>query len=165
MNQTYAEAGVKRRETASSYGIRALLILAIIVAIFISTLHTIALIISIVIIFGVIYIFPKLKVEYEYIYVDGQLDFDKIMGNSKRKTDLRIDFEQVEIMAPMNSHALDPYKNSNLKTKDYSSRNPEARPYVIIYRKGEKAYKILFEPNENMLEAIKLKNPRKLAEY
>lgn len=165
MNETYAEAGVKRRETAGSYGIRALLILAIIVAIFISTLHTIAFIISIVIIFGVIYIFPKLKVEYEYVYVDGQLDFDKIMGNSKRKTDLRIDFEQVEIMAPMKSHALDPYNNSNFKTKDYSSRNPEARPYVIIYRKGENAYRILFEPNEKMLDAIKSKIPRKLSEY
>ena len=61
------------------------------------------------------FFFPKLHIDYEYIYVDGQIDFDRITGKSKRKTMLRIDFEQVEIMAPSDSSALDSYKNMQLE--------------------------------------------------
>ena len=165
MDYSYAEAGVKRKETIGTYAIRVLMVFAVIIAFLISSLHFITLIIGMAVILAVIYFFPKLKVDYEYIYVDGQMDFDKIMGGSKRKTDLRIDFEQVQMMAPQGSHALDPYKNLTLKTKDYSSREEGSKPYVIIYQKGDAAYRILFEPNEKMINAIKLKSPRKVAEY
>lgn len=162
---SYVETSVKRKETAASYAIRVVMVLAAIFAFFFSLNSVVSFIISVVIIVAIVYFFPQLKVDYEYVFVDGQMDFDRILGGNKRKHDLRINFEQVEVMAPSGSHALDAYQHVQLKTKDYSSRNPEVKPYVIIYRKGDTAYRILFEPSEKMIEAIKQKSPRKVSAY
>lgn len=166
MNQLYAEAGVKRKETTTSIILRALLVLGIIVGgllMFLGGLFGIA---GIVIIFIMIFLFPRLNVEYEYVFVDGQIDFDRITGKSKRKTILRIDMEQVEIIAPEGSHALDSYNNNvQYERKDFSSGDKSMKPYVIIANKEEKKYRIAFEPNEKMLSMIKQKSPRKIAQY
>lgn len=159
---SYVESSVKRKETIATYAIRVLMISAVIFAFFISFYNLFTLVISILLIVGVFYFFPQLKVEYEYVFVDGQMDFDKILGNNKRKTDLRIDFEQVEIMAPQGSSELNSYINMDLKRKNYTSRDPDVNPYVIIYRKGNTGYRILFEPNEVMIKAVRQKVPRKV---
>ena len=161
---SYVEASVKRRETVGSKILKVFMIVVVIFAVFLSLYNIPTFIISLAIIFAVIYFFPRLNVEYEYVFVDGQLDFDKIFGGAKRKTDLRIELDQVEIIAPLDSHVLDQYKEQNFKTKNYSSRDPNTKPYVIIYRKGDSAYKILFEPSEELKKAIKLKAPRKIQE-
>jgi hypothetical protein len=122
-------------------------------------------IVGVALIVALFYVYPKLNKEYEYIFVDGQLDFDRITGKAKRKTLLRIDFEQVEIMAPMNSHALDTYTYMKLESKDFASGDKDSKPYVIIANVENKKLKILFEPNEKMISVIKQKSPRKLAAY
>lgn len=165
MNDLYAEAGVKRKETAGTYAIRFLLIFVAIVAFLFTFQSSILLFVSAIVIVAIVYIFPRLSVEYEYVFCDGQLDFDKIMGNAKRKTALKIDFDQVEIMAPEGSHALDGYTYVKTVVKDFSSRSKDSKPYVIIVRQGETATKILFEPNEKMINCIRQKSPRKVAQY
>ena len=165
MNELYAEAGVKRKETAGTYALRFLLIFVAIAAFLLTFQNSILLFVSAILIVAIVYIFPRLSVEYEYVFCDGQLDFDKIMSNAKRKTALKIDFDKVEIMAPEGSHALDGYTHVKTVVKDFSSRNKDVKPYVIIMREGEIATKILFEPNEKMINCIKLKSPRKLSQY
>jgi hypothetical protein len=165
MNELYAEAGVKRQQTMGTVLAKAGLI-ALAVLAFLLTFHSqILLLLAAVLIVAIVYLFPRLNLEYEYVFCDGQLDFDKIMGKSKRKNALKIDFEQVEIMAPQNSHSLDSFNNAKLAVKDFTSKSKDAKPYVIIYRKGETALKILFEPNEKMINCIKMKHPRKVAQY
>ena len=164
-NYSYVETVVKRKDKTTLYLMRILMVLAVLFAIYFSRFNAVTLVISILLIMAVIYFFPLLDMEYEYIFVDGQLDFDKIMGGSKRKSDLRIDFENVEIMAPIGSHTLDSYKQTNIKNKDYTSRDKDIKPYVIIFRKEDTAYRILFEPSKEMIEAIKRKAPRKLSQY
>lgn len=165
MNQLYAEAGVKRKDSAASMGLRLLVIIGIIAGFLCLFLGQVLGLVGIVLIVAMFYVYPKLNVEYEYVFVDGQLDFDRISGKAKRKTLLRIDFEQVEIMAPMSSHALDSYTYVKLETKDFSSGDKESKPYVIIANVENKKLKVLFEPNEKMLSMIKQKSPRKLASY
>lgn len=165
MNQLYAEAGVKRKDTVMTVGLRMLMILGIIVGIFLMFLGQVFSIVGVVLVVAMFYFFPRLNIEYEYIFVDGQLDFDKIIGKAKRKTMLRIDFEQVEIMAPANSHALDSYTYVKLLVKDYTSGDKDSKPYAIVANVEDKKYKILFEPDEKMVSMIKQKSPRKLAAY
>lgn len=162
---SYVETSVKKKETLATTLQRAGMILLAIIAIIVSVYNFLTFILSVIVIVGVAYFFPQLKVEYEYIFVDGQIDFDKILGGNKRKRDLRIDFEQVEIVAPEGSNSLDSYKGNSLKKKDFTSRNPDINPYVIIYRKGQEGYRILFEPSEKMIKAMKMKSPRKVIEY
>ena len=167
MNESYAEAGAKRGKTASSYLIMGAMILGILLLIFVGTgfLGSIATFIASILVVGCIYLFPRFNVEYEYVYCDGQLDFDKISGNAKRKTQLRIDFDKVEMIAPVKSHSLDSLNhNVNLVTKDFTSRNADAKVYAIIYRGEKETLKILFEPTEKMLACIKQKFPRKISE-
>ena len=69
---------------------------------------------------------------------------------------------RLEILAPVNSYHLDSYKNRSMKkTVDFSSgvvKNPDSR-YVMIYE-GET--KVIWEPSEDMLKAIRLIAPRKV---
>lgn len=111
------------------------------------------------------YISPKLSVEYEYVFCDGQLDFDKITGGAKRKTMMRIDFDQLVTVAPKNSHALDGYRHNGVDVKDFSSREENARVYGLVVSGGERNTLVYFEPNEKMLAAMKQKAPRKIVEY
>lgn len=165
MNQSYAEAGVKRVDTPQTILLRSLLIIGIFAGLFILLKGGLIGVLGAVVIVVLIYLFPKLSIEYEYVFVDGQLDFDRISGKSKRKTMLRIDFEQVEVMAPEGSHALDSYNQIQCEKKDFSSGRKDRKPYVIMASVDNKMLKILFEPSEKMLDAIKQKTPRKLSDY
>lgn len=165
MNESYAECGVKRKQTIKDYLIKALMIFLILFILlyggyFIQMYSfTVAVAITAICIFW----FPRMRIEYEYVYCDGQLDIDKISGNVKRKTILRINFEKVEIVAPHNSHALDSYNNNpQLKVKDFTSLLKDKNVYALILR-DQTLTKILFEPNEKMLECMKQKTPRKIA--
>lgn len=166
MNESYAEASVRRKQTMGNHLIRAGMITLIVLLLLFGTaiLGIFAMPVVSVVILICIFLFPRLNIEYEYVFCDGQLDFDKIMGGAKRKTILRIDFEKVEIMAPVNSHALDPYRsNPQVKVKDFTSLEPNRKVYGLIVRE-EGLIEILFEPNERMIETIKQKTPRKLTE-
>ncbi len=165
MNNQYAETAVKRKDTAATIGLRILMILGVAAGLFLMLLGGFYSFIGVAIVLLVIFFYPRLSVEYEYIYVDGQLDFDKIMGKAKRKTMLRIDFEQVDIMAPVNSHALDSYIHIQLEKKDFTSQNKDSKPYAVIVNKDNKKLMVLFEPNDRMLDMIKQKSARKLVTY
>lgn len=165
MNQLYAEAGVKRKESAKTMALRSLMVISIVIGVLLMLIGSYVGIAGIVLVAVIIFLFPKLNVEYEYIFVDGQFDFDRITGKAKRKTMLRIDMEQVEIIAPEGSHALDSYSSAQCVNKDYSSGDKTVKPYVIIGSVDGKKHKITFEPNEKMLSMIKQKSPRKLVQY
>lgn len=111
-------------------------------------------------------IWPRFSVVYEYVFVDGQLDFDKIMGGSSRKQLKRIDMEQVLTVAPERSHALDSNRNRpEVRKFDFTSGSKDANAYVII-NQGQKAVEwIRFEPDETLLSMMKQKSPRKVSEY
>lgn len=167
MNESYEEVVVKRKETAGTIAIRVGLMIAAGIAVLLALVsaNTVVFVIAAILIFGIVYIFPRLSVEYEYVYCDGQIDFDKIMGRSSRKTALKIQFDQVEMMAPLGSHALDGYTHVQAKVKDFTSKNKGIKPYVIVSREGEQTTKILFEPNESMVQMIRHKYPRKVVQY
>lgn len=165
MNQSYAEAGVSRKNSVKSMALRILMILAIIAGAFLMLLGGLFGVIGAAAILAMIYLLPKLNVDYEYIYVDGQIDFDRITGKAKRKTMMRIDMEQVEIIAPQGSHALDAYTYTKCEKLDFSSGTKDVKPYIAVANKDGKKYMISFEPSELMLSCIRQKSPRKLSQY
>ncbi len=165
MRQLYAEAGVKRKDTAATLGLRILMFIGVFVGLLLIMLGQLWSYIGVAFIAFVFFFYPRLSVEYEYVFVDGQLDFDRITGKAKRKTMLRIEFEQVEMMAPLNSPALDSFNHIQLEKKDFSSLSKESKPYAIIASVDNKKMKILFEPSEKMIDIIKQKNARKVITY
>ncbi|MDD6035431.1 MAG: DUF6106 family protein [Lachnospiraceae bacterium] len=168
MNNLYTEASVKKKVTVGDTVIKCGVFAVVITLLAIGLLFWNSLFIVLGIAGGALAFafLPRLSVVYEYIFCDGQLDFDKIMAGEKRKHLYRLDLDQVLIVAPENSHELDCYKNNNSAKKlDFSSREKDHRVYCIVESAGEQQTLVYFEPNEKMLSYMKQKAPRKVTEY
>ena len=167
MDGLYAEARAKKKVTTKDNLIKIFLVGGMIGCFTIGFFSAV----MIFFIFGLIFmgvgyfVLPKLAIEYEYVFCDGQVDFDRISGGAKRKTMLRVDFEKLVVVAPKSSHALDGYRHNGVEVKDFSSLEEKARVYGMVISGGEKPTIIYFEPNEKMLTAMKQKAPRKIMEY
>lgn len=166
MSDLYTEVIVKKRTTASDTVKKVLLIAATVVcalgAVF-TTLGLIALIPLVALIVADYFLLPSFDVEYEYLYVNGELDVDKIMSKQKRKRVYKMDIKSLELLAPSNSHELDYYNNKkDLKVYDFSSQEEGAKTYTMIV-KGEKSLeKVIFEPNDIILKDMKRVAPREV---
>lgn len=168
MNDLYTEASVKKRVTATDTLIKVVVIVVIAVAVLYGFLFN-KMLITLLGVVGAFFAYtmlPRLNVMYEYVFCDGQLDFDKIMAGEKRKHMYRLDFDQVLIMAPENSHALDSYKsNPAAKKLDFTSLEKDRKVYCVVVSAGDLQTLVYFEPNDKMISYIKQKAPRKVSEY
>lgn len=101
------------------------------------------------------------NVEYEYTYFDGELLLAKITNKSRRKNLATVDMEEVLTIAPKGDRSVYKYENDkSLKSKNLTSGDSAAKVYELIY-KGEKGMcRYEFEPDEEMLDAIRVKYPR-----
>jgi len=163
MEQSYAEANAKKKTTGSVIALKIILIILVIlvflaaILISISTKINLLVLIGVAAIFGLIWYWPRFRVEWEFC--DGQLDFDMIQGGERRKNILRIEIEDADAIAPIQSTKLDGYRH--LEVRDYSSMNEKANVYGIVTRLPEKDEKvmILFEPTSRMVELMQKKCP------
>jgi hypothetical protein len=167
MDGLYAEARAKKKVTAKDNLIKFLLVGGMIGCFVLGflTFKMILIILGLIFLAVGYYFLPRLATEYEYVFCDGQLDFDKISGGAKRKTLMRVDFEKLVVIAPKNSHALDGYRHNGVMVKDFTSLEENAKVYGMVVTGGDQQTLIYFEPNEKMLAAMKQKAPRKIMEY
>lgn len=159
----YSDTYVHSRLTQEQVMMRRLMIAACIIlpVLGIVLFHNlIALLVAIGIDIAIIYFLPNPHVDYEYVFVDGQIDFDRIIADANRKNMRRTDLEKAEVIAPEGSHALDPFQN--LKAEDYSSGNPEDKHYILVAKGDKGNIKIRFTPNEKLLEQMKMKARSKI---
>ena len=134
MSDLYSELLVKKERTAKDRLVKgsiiALIVLLVLAGLFIMPLLLIA-----AIVLGVcayLFIFPGTDLEFEYLFVNGELDIDKIMAKSKRKRVKSLNITECDIMAPINSHRMDYYNsNQKLQVQDFSSENPEHKRFAI----------------------------------
>ena len=111
------------------------------------------------------FVVPGFDLEYEYLYLDREISIDKIMSKQKRKKVRTIELNKMEKMCPINSHELDQYKSKNVKVSDYSSGEEGAKVWVIVYTGSEGEELIGFEPNDEMIKAVRSIYPRKVIDY
>lgn len=160
MEQSYAEANAKVKTSISSILTKALCIIVILALFALSFMGVRYVMIVAVALAGfLVWYWPRFRKEWEYVFCDGQLDFDLIKGGEKRKHILRIELENADVVAPLRSEALDGYRH--LPVKDFSSGRQEAHLYGIATRLPKQESKVLicFEPNEKMLKMMKDKCP------
>ena len=145
MNDTYSELLIKKEVTAKDKMIKVLLIALIALMAVAGILITpLAFIAAIALGIAAYFVFPNLDLEFEYVYVNGELDIDKIM-------------------APVKSHRLD-YQNQNTRMKvyDFSSGNPSHKVFAMIIPSDNELCKVLLEPDEELLKNIEKSCPRKV---
>ncbi|MCH5265539.1 MAG: hypothetical protein J1F02_06545 [Lachnospiraceae bacterium] len=161
MEQSYAEANAKKRTTPGVIALKGILIV-LVIFIFLAALlsgYRLIVLVGAAAIVALVWYWPRFRVEWEYVYCDGQLDFDMIQGGEKRKNILRIEIEDADVVAPFDSERLAGYRH--LIVRDYSSLRPEAKAYGVVTRLEGKEEKILikFEPTERMVEMMHTKCP------
>ena len=107
MSDLYTEVLVKKQQTGKDKAIKGVLI-------FFTVLFAAAgimmnpLILLLALVLGIVdYIFiPKLSVEFEYLYVNGELDIDRIYSQSRRKRAASYELSNMEILAPYQSSLI-----------------------------------------------------------
>lgn len=165
MEQLYAEAGCKPKRTATDFAMVAVQVVAAVICagLILFSGQLILQIVGAAGIVALIFLFPSMNYEYEYVFCDGQIDFDKITGGNKRKTILRIDMENMEICAPVKASEVSSFQN--MKTKDFSSKQENGKTYAAIVSADNEKIRVLFDPSEKMLDMMRMKSPRKIIRY
>ena len=166
MEEIYSETFLKAKPPVKRRMLRLGLLLLAVFALLFGVCSM--LVMGTVLVFGVMiiaaaiifFLLPTNDIAYEYIFVDGQIDYDCIYGGSKRKTLKRIDMSEVEVVAPENSHRLDSYKN--LQLIDYSSGMPQDRHYIAVFAGEKGSGRIRFTPDDKMLQMMEFKSPSKV---
>lgn len=167
MSDLYIELLVKKKKTSADTLMKALLIggtvLLVLAGLFV---HPIILIGAIAM--GVLDYFklPALNLEYEYLYVNGELDIDKIMSKQKRKRVGTYDMKNVELVAPKNSHELDSHRNrKDIKILDYSSMDENAKTFAMVVKAEKGMQLVYFDPSPEILRDMQRIAPRSVKLY
>lgn len=160
MSDFYTEQLVKRKTPPSTILLKALLILVTILSASLVLIIPFGIIVPIILIFVDKFLFESMDVEYEYLFVNGNLDIDKIMAKSRRKRLFSMEISELELIAPKGAPELRQYQG--LKSTDLSSMTGDAKQYeMILVQKGGKK-KVVFEPNSVIIEGMKMLAPRKV---
>lgn len=163
MIEAYAEWLVKKKTPAYYMILKPVMVIVCVIALLLAVMTPLVGMLALLAAAAATYfVFRNSNLEYEYIYVTGQLTFDKIMGQAKRKTVKSVDMEEVQVIAPLNAYQLKDLERSGMKTLDFSSGTPGAKCYGLIMQKGSETTKIIFEPNDKMLQCLRQAAPRKV---
>lgn len=164
MSDFYTELLVKKEVTMKDRIIKVLLIaLTAIAALGGLFLNPLLLLAAVALGIACYFVLPKLDLEYEYLFVNGEMDIDMVMAKSKRKRVKSFNVTEAELMAPLTSHRMDYYNgNHRMKVLDYSSGNAEHKRYAVISRDGEATCKIIIEPDEKLAALMRNCAPSKV---
>ena len=91
-----------------------------------------------------------------------ELQVDKIMSKTKRKTVANYTLDKMEIFAKEGVYQLDEFKNRQMTTKDFTSGDKDAVRYVMIINDGKESARVYLEPNDAIITAIRNQFPRKV---
>lgn len=151
MNDAIYEQLIARKAKVTDYLIRTLIIAFILILIFFGLPLIGILAILLAIAFGFIsfyFVFPKLKVEYEYILLNHDFQIDAIYNKSKRKTLIEFDIQKIaSIMKASEFHTSE-------KTFNFTSGADSQSVYAIRTSQNGQNICILFEPDEKMKELM-----------
>ena len=160
MSDYYTEQLVKKRPDAKDLAIKTGLIVLTVLTVLIVFIFPVGLILPILAIVLDVIMFRRLNVEYEYLYVNGDLDIDKIMHKARRKRVFSMNVNDLEVLAPIDAIELRQYQRA--KVLDYSSGTGRGRLYALVVTDHGQQKKIIFEPNDTIVEGFFLLAPRKV---
>ena len=160
MGDVYTEQLIKRKRTGKDQMAKIALILFTIVLFILGMMIPYVEFIFLIMIGVDIYLFRNMDIEYEYLYINGNLDIDKIMAKSRRKKAFEMNVSDLELLAPAGCPELRPFQG--LKAKNYTSGEEGRKAYEMIVLKNGAKQKIIFEPNDTIVDGMRMYAPRKV---
>lgn len=160
MNDFYTEQLVKKQAGKKDFFVKAILILASVACVVIAPILPLGWVVAALMIAATIFLIRRMDIEYEYMFINGDLDIDVIYRKAKRKKVFAVNVSDLVILAPVGSIELKQYQK--LKTIDYSSGTGKNRLYgMVVGRNGQQA-QIIFEPNQTIVDGFFYQAPRKV---
>lgn len=164
MNDGYEEILVKRGRSAKDSFLKGMVIsvAAILIVIGVFFFNPLFLIAGVAFAFLAYYlILPNFDIEYEYLYVGGDIDIDKIMAKRKRKRIESLSKDNLEVMAPTGSDHLSQYVKDG-KVKDYTSGDPDVKTWTLVYNQEKKSEIVCLELTEEIAKDMRRYAPRQV---
>ncbi|MBQ3054013.1 MAG: hypothetical protein IJC89_03820 [Clostridia bacterium] len=112
--------------------------------------------------FLVYYFISSRHIEYEYCVSAGEMDVDTVIGKKRRKHIVTVNIKDADIIAPATVEYHNQYEKEGITEKiNATSGEGSALDFFIIFNdeKGNLA-RLVFTPNKDIIEAIKMYNPR-----
>lgn len=160
ISETYVECLVARKSSFMMRLLKTLLMMLTVCFFIVGLVDIRALIIAVVLGVASYFVYMNADIEYEYLYLDKEINIDKVMAKSRRKKAAAYDVGRMEVLAPVKSYHLDAYRNRELKAVDYSSKDgDDNKKYMMVY---EGNMKVIWEPSAEMVKAIQMVAPRKV---
>lgn len=160
MGDIYTEQLIKRKKTNKTMIGKIALILLTIAFFVLGMMIPFVELVFLVMIGVDIYLFRSMDIEYEYLYINGNLDVDKIMSKSRRKKVFEMNVSELELLAPSGYPELRPFQG--LKSMDFTSGEEGRSVYEMIVLKNGEKKKIMFEPNDTIVDGMRMYAPRKV---
>lgn len=98
------------------------------------------------------------RVEYDYTFTNGTLDIAKILNEKKRKKVASIDVTAILEMKPITSDAFQAHFENRKIRKVNLFLNRGEHLYYMLFIKDEEKVIVVFEPDQRMLECMKMFN-------
>lgn len=166
MGEVYHEHLIKKKITTMDILVRAFFVCLCLLPVpflFFGGIMAYALLLLVAFVYLTVFMFRQTDVEYEYLYLSGECQFDKICGRTRRKGCGKLEMDKVEIVAPEDSDKLAEFEKQVYKLRDFSSRDTNAKNrYVAFERKDSSLIKVIFEPSDAIINEMKLTSPRKV---
>lgn len=165
MNDTYREILVKKETTSADvvmkYGLIFLTAASFLAFLFV---HPLCIILTVGLGVACYFLLPRFDVEYEYLYVNGDIDVDRIFGKQKRKRAGSYNLEEMELIAPSGSHELDSYRNNKAAAQiDYTSGTQDAKSYTAVYMQDGNTKLVSYELDDDVIRDLRRLAPRKVS--
>lgn len=161
MGDIFVEQLVKRQTQSGQKGIIFVLSLLAAVLCFAGFfLYNIILLPAAAVVGIAVWYYRSTDIEYEYCLVNSQFDVDKIIAKSKRKQLISVDLKNLEVAAPVGSDRL--IRLNNLKTLDFTTGEKNVQTFAMAVRTDKESIKIIFNPNNKLMDAIYKMAPGKV---
>lgn len=166
MGDNYAEVIIKKRMSMMQTFFRVFMVVATVIMSYFSILNLqmYAIIVIVLFVWLTRVVFRNTELEYEYFFINGQLDVECIYGKKKRKPAKSFNFDKLEVMAPITHQKILAYEHrTDLRNFNYTSGDPNKKIYVaILVGQTGNLGRLFFEPSEKMIKAIYSHSPSKV---
>lgn len=160
MADIFVEKMVKKKRDGKDFAKISLCVLLIVCSTVMSVNSPVFLVLTVLFIFLGILVIRICDVEYEYQYINGYFDVDKIFHKERRKNVFEANMTNLVVIAPESADALSRY--SNAKVYDFTSGYGKEAVYGMVFSEKGMLKKVLFEPGEKLLTGIASQVPGKI---
>lgn len=162
MQDLYVEQIVKAKKNAGAGGAqKAAMVLTIFFAAVTLLLDYRAIILTVIAAVATWYLNSNVNSDYEYLFVNGQLDVD-VVKTRRRKRLGTFQMEELECMAQKDSVRLDGYKGRSMKQINAMTGSTGFQPYTLIFKQERGYVQLTIEPEEELLKIFQTLAPHKI---